>query len=189
MSSPRHHNTVRTLRLHRLTGSAYGVVTGTVLNYGDRLISGRGGDHLQFAVQIGPFQRYVIDANVKSRDGTNIEVCFADEDMSDSIQRPDFGFSSHGSLSYREIGLTDNSFRQVSEGWIINKLEAELHCAEFVEIYGTTFHDGRLDGVHYLHFNPKHSNQDGAIAIYDTQRENPVRTWVFFKFANDSIEN
>eukprot|EP01040_Poterioochromonas_malhamensis_P008585 gene8585-9289_t len=187
------HNTPRSFRPHKDSkASQYGVIVGKVVRSSEHSvagITGRSGDHLQFNLDIGNDQFFQVSVNVRSRHGTNIEVFIADEDH-DSCTPPKFGQYRDAKLSYSGLGLTDGLFRQISEKWITSKLEAELNASEYVEVYGTMFKDGRLNGIHNVHFTGL-PDQDGAIAIYGEVPEDcskTIRTWVFLKFSEQSIE-
>ena len=141
--SPRHsHNSVRHFHGHHPISSSFSVVCGRVLHASEQTVSGRNGDHLQFFLDIGGEKRYQIDINVRSKYGTNIEVYFADEELPGPFEFQYGEFPAE--VSYYKLGLKDEQFSQVGERWITNKLEAELNNAKFVEIFGTTFANGRL---------------------------------------------
>lgn len=183
------HNTPRSFRPHKETkASHYGVVVGHVVRSSEHSITGRSGDHLQFNLDIGNNQFYQVSINVRSRHGTNIEVFIADEDH-EPQNPPNYGHFKDAKLSYTGLGLTDDHFHQISEKWITSKLEAELNSTDYVEIYGTTYRDGRLNGIHNIHYTGL-PDQDGAIALYgslpdDSSRS--ARTWVFLKFSEQTI--
>lgn len=184
--SPRHsHNSVRHFHGHHPISSSFSVVCGRVLHASEQTVSGRNGDHLQFFLDIGGEKRYQVDINVRSKYGTNIEVYFADEELPGPFEFQYGEFPAE--VSYYKLGLKDEQFSQVGERWITNKLEAELNNAKFVEIFGTTFANGRLNGVHDVHYTGI-PHRDGAIAIYPKRPEDGyMRTWVFFKFAEQVI--
>ena len=176
----------------------YAAVVGTVDQSGEKPITGRSGDHLQFYLDVGGGARYQVDVNTQSSDGLDIQVYVADQDVNTSGSNPDepFGAPAYGvfpnaRLSYTSIGLNQGDFYPLSYYRIDGELQAALSAAHFVVAYGMTFDDGGPDGkgIHDTHFNVGKTNQDGALLIYsvDAQTGNPKRTWFFFKFQSDPI--
>lgn len=177
---------------------SYAAVVGTIAQSSERPITGRGGDHLQFYVDVGGGARYQVDVNTQSEDGSAIGVYIANQDIDPVGTNPDepFGAPAYGAfpnaqLSYQAMGLNDGDFAPLPYYRIDGQLRAALNAAHFVSIYGMTFDDGGADGkgIHDTHFNRGKTNEDGAILIYlvDSTTGKPKRTWFFFKFQNDRL--
>lgn len=176
----------------------YAAVVGTLVKDSEQPVFGRNGDHLQFYVDIGGGNRFQVDVNTQSRDGSEIEVYVASQDVNPSGTNPTqpFGAPAYGvftdaQLSYGAMGLNDNDFDQIPYFRFDNLLQAKLEAAAFVSIYGMAFDDGGPTGkgIHEIHYNPGETDQDGAVLIYSTDPStgNPLRTWFFCKFAEDNL--
>jgi uncharacterized protein YukJ len=164
----------------------------------EKPIMGRSGDHLQFYVDINTSLRYQVDVNTESKDGTDVLVFVADEEIPPDPTNPPFGLPAFGvfpapetKLSYAALGLTDAEFTAVSDTRIESQLEAALGQSDFVAIHGFIFDDGGADGkgIHETHFNPGKANQDGAVVVYLTPQPGQAltRRWFFFKFQDETI--
>jgi len=195
----RHTENVRSQFRAGRTAQSFAAVVGTVEQATEKPIIGRSGDHLQFDLEIGVGASYQVDVNAQSSDGSPVDVYIADQDINPSGTNPDepfgapaFGVFPSAQLSYAAMGLTDDDFTAVSDSRIEGQLESLLNASQFVAVYGMTFDDGGPNGkgIHETHFNPAQQNEDGALAIYsvDGQTDKPKRTWVFFKFGNESIK-
>jgi hypothetical protein len=178
-------------------GSAYAAVVGTVDTSTEKPITGRNGDHLQFYIQTGGGDRYQVDVNTQSRDGTDVYIFMAAEDIKPAggpvnppFGPPTYGVFTDAALSYKGLGLKPTQFADESDMRIEQQLEAALSQAEFVTAYGSTFDDGGNDGkgVHLIHYTGQ-QNKDGALAVYtkDPDTSTPKCTWFFFKFNEDSF--
>jgi hypothetical protein len=174
----------------------YAEIVGTVEPGTTKPIVGRNGQHLQFEVDVKPGIRYQVDVNVQSRDGSEVEVFTGDEQLvvqsgGTPFGDPQYGVYKNAKLSYNKIGLTENQFVAMPDTRIEALLETALSQAVFVAVYGSAFDDGGANGkgIHDIHLNPGHPDQDGAITVYlkGTSGSTPTRRWFFFKFRNDRI--
>jgi hypothetical protein len=175
-----------------MTPQHYGAVVGSIDPNSEHAISGRSGDHLQFYINVSVRQRYQVDVNTQSRDGTPVGLYVADEaGQADRNDMPSPGVFSDAQLSYKALGLTDANFQALNFSRLDALLEAALSNSVYVAAYGHTFNDGGDDGrgVHDIHFVKGATNEDGALAIYthDPQSGGLKRTWFFFKFEEDHI--
>jgi hypothetical protein len=181
-----------------LSSQSFASVVGTVDQESEEPIVGPSGDHLKFFIQIGGGVSYQVDVNTLSRDGSEIEVYVADENLnpvgtnaSEPFGAPAFGVFPDARLSYQGLGLTDQEFIPISSSRIETLLENALNQSTFVAVYGQVYDDGGSNGkgVHETHLDPSQSNEDGAVAVYiqDPATGAPKRTWFFFKFAEDHI--
>ncbi len=182
---------------------AYAAVTATVQKSTERPITGRNGSHLQFYVNAGAGGAFQVDVNTQSRDGSQIGLYIAVEDLQpapgDANQpfgAPEFGLIPDAQLSYAGLGLTNADFAPTDPTRIESQLENDLDQSTFLAVYGLSFDDagtnGRdVRGIHETHFaGANHPNQDGALALYSTDpaTSKPIRTWYFFKFQEDQIQ-
>ncbi len=200
MSYHHDHNHTTDVRAQFRAGrypESYAALVGTIEQGSEKAITGRSGDHIQFYLSVGGGARYQVDVNTQSTDGTAINVYIADQSVNPSGTNPDepFGAPAYGlfpaaALSYPKIGLTNKDFSPLSYYRIEGQLTSALQASSFVTVYGLTFDDGGTDGkgVHETHFTGR-PDQDGALVIYsiDPASGAPVRTWFFFKFANQNI--
>ena len=182
-----------------LSPQDFAAVVGTVDQASEQPIVGPSGDHLKFFIEIGGGVSYQVDVNTQSRDGSEIEVYVADEDLnpvgtnaSEPFGAPAFGVFSDARLSYQGLGLSDQEFIPISASRIQTLLENALNQSTFVSVYGLVYDDGGVSGkgVHETHFDPTRPDEDGAVAVYiqDPATGAPKRTWFFFKFAEDDID-
>jgi hypothetical protein len=178
------------------TPERYAAVVGTAVLSTEHEINGRDGEHWQFYVDTGNGVRYQVDVNIQSSDGAATEMYVGAENLDPTGVSPDepYGSPQYGvfpaSLSYAAIGLADAMFEPVDSLRIRQQLEAALGQSVFVAVYGFVFDDGgpRGKGIHETHLNVKHTDEDGALAIYGKDAKGqPQRTWFFFKFAEDHI--
>ena len=192
-----HNHTARKTLQSRSSPQRFGSLVGLVDKSTERPIQGRSGDHLQFYVNINDGVRYQVDVNTQSRDGSDVQLYIASEQLDavggnpqEPLGSPAYGVFPTATLSYAAIGLGNQEFQPIQVYRIDNQLESALNDAEFVAIYGMMFDDGGDNGkgIHETHYTGR-ANQDGAIAVYslDGQSGRPVRTWFFFKFETDSI--
>lgn len=196
MSMFHQHNHEKKKKLHPIDSrTAYAEVVGTVNKSSEHPITGRSGEHLQFTVSINHNTTVQVDVNIQSRDGSDVMVYTADEEMEGDtanhpFSSPAFGIFPNASLSYALIGLTDDNFRALNADRLLRLLEATLNQSVFVAIYGQTFNDGGPNGrgVHETHFNRNAQNQDGAVSVALEVNGKPVRRWFFFKFEKDHIQ-
>ena len=176
----------------------YVAVVGVVEQGSEKPITGRNGDHLQFYLEIGGGHSSQVDVNTQSKDGSEILVYIADQDVNASGANPDepFGAPAYGifpnaELSYAAMGLNDADFYPLPYYRIEAQLEAMLQASDLVVVYGMTFDDGGPNGkgVHDTHLSTERKNEDGALLVYsvDSATDAPKRTWFFFKFREDSI--
>jgi hypothetical protein len=181
-----------------LSPQSFASVVGTVDQESEAPIVGPSGDHLKFFIEIGGGVSYQVDVNTQSRDGSEIEVYVADENLnpvgtnaSEPFGAPAFGVFPDARLSYQGLGLTDQEFIAISASRIESLLENALNQSTFVAVYGLVYDVGGPDGkgVHETHFDATRPNEDGAVAVYiqDPATGAPKRTWFFFKFAGDQI--
>ncbi|MDN0075076.1 hypothetical protein QU481_09235 [Crenobacter sp. SG2303] len=192
------HNHTNPHHFHPATApQSFGAVVGTIETQTEHEIVGRSGEHLQFYVDVHVGVRYQVDVNIRSSDGTPIEVYVGNEDLDPTGSNPDqpFGAPTYGvfpnaTLSYAGLGLTDAMFASVSDTRIQSQLESALNQAEFVAVYGMIFDDGGPNGkgIHETHLHPNANKEDGAIVVYSKDTTNKIkRTWFFFKFVGDHI--
>ncbi len=178
------------------TPERYAAVVGTAVLSTEHEITGRDGEHWQFYVDTGNGTQYQVDVNIQSSDGEPIEMYVGAENLDPTGVTPDepFGSPQYGiftaSLSYAGIGLADAMFEPVDSVRIYQQLRAALAQSTFLAVYGFVFDDGGPNGkgIHETHLNPTYTAQDGALAVYGQDANGkPLRTWFFFKFAEDHI--
>lgn len=181
------HTTPEKKAFRNVATSTYGVIVGQVDTTTEKPITGRNGAHLQFYLVNDQGQRYQVDVNTQSRDGTTVLSYIAELPASGAPA----GANTDAALSYRGMGLTNDSFAPVTDTRIDSLLKAALAQAESVAAYGFCFDDGGPNGkgVHDTHLNPGKPNQDGAVAVYLVGDNNePVVRWFFFMFENETVQ-
>lgn len=177
---------------HAGKGAAFGALVG---KYDHWTLSAHDGTHenpnhvyVWLRVEGQTTAKYEAAFNVLSNraagEAAELQAAVVEESVAKS-DWPAQGFSANAHLSFDKLALKQSDFRTTSESELRDLIESYSSNSQLMKILGVPYPSG--DGIHDIHMNVGHQDQDGAAVFYSEEADGPVARWLFLKFSNEVL--